>query len=157
MTTEAWLYEHEDGRYAVAPGVESPAFTHNDPAWHRLGPVDVSALASPAPASEPEGVSPIDADYWLRRRAEIIDAVQAEGFRIVSNAERVWLKRIADARPSGEDAAVREALIAFVQKVANQTKFRSAGTKIGALIFEARRLIDDLPSARQSSASEGGK
>lgn len=43
----ATLFEHDDGRYAVAPGTESPAFTRNDPAWHRVGPVDVSALATP--------------------------------------------------------------------------------------------------------------
>lgn len=35
----AILYKHEDGRYAVNPN------TLGDPAWHRLGPVDVSELA----------------------------------------------------------------------------------------------------------------
>lgn len=40
----AILFEHEDGRYAVNPN------TTGDPAWHRLGPVDVSALAAPAQA-----------------------------------------------------------------------------------------------------------
>ena len=37
-TPTALLYEHEDGRYAVNPD------TTGDPKWHRLGPVDVSAL-----------------------------------------------------------------------------------------------------------------
>ncbi len=41
----AIVFEHEDGRYAVNPD------TTGDPAWHRLGPVDISALAaSPQPA-----------------------------------------------------------------------------------------------------------
>lgn len=40
---EAILFEHEDGRYAVNPD------TTGDPAWHRLGPVDVSAIRSQHP------------------------------------------------------------------------------------------------------------
>ena len=36
----AILFEHEDGRYAINPN------TTGDPAWHRLGPVDVSAIAA---------------------------------------------------------------------------------------------------------------
>lgn len=48
QTEAGTLYEHEDGRYAVAHGTESPAFTHGDPKWHRVGPVDVSALSHPA-------------------------------------------------------------------------------------------------------------
>ncbi|GAB2471714.1 hypothetical protein GCM10027082_23990 [Comamonas humi] len=38
------LYEHEDGRYAINPD------TTGEPRWHRLGPVDVSALAAPVQA-----------------------------------------------------------------------------------------------------------
>ena len=43
------LFEHEDGRYAVNPD------TTGDPAWHRLGPVDVSAIRSQqlAPSAAP--------------------------------------------------------------------------------------------------------
>ncbi len=47
---EALLFEHVDGRYAVAFGPVSPEFTRGDPKWVRLGPVDVSLVASPAPA-----------------------------------------------------------------------------------------------------------
>lgn len=42
---DAILYEHDDGRWAVNP------VTTGDPGWHRVGPIDVSALAS-APAAE---------------------------------------------------------------------------------------------------------
>jgi hypothetical protein len=49
---EGTLYEHEDGRYAVAAGQKSPAFTYGDPKWHRVGPVDVSALAASATPAE---------------------------------------------------------------------------------------------------------
>lgn len=44
-TQPALLFEHDDGRYAVNP------VTTGDPGWRRLGPVDVSALAS-APAAD---------------------------------------------------------------------------------------------------------
>lgn len=35
------LYEHDDGRHAVAPSAEAATFAKGDPAWHRVGPVDV--------------------------------------------------------------------------------------------------------------------
>lgn len=35
------LYEHDDGRHAVAPSAEAATFAHGDPAWHRVGPVEV--------------------------------------------------------------------------------------------------------------------
>ena len=48
----AILFEHEDGRYAINPN------TTGDPAWHRLGPVDVSAIAAaPAQQVAPDGGS----------------------------------------------------------------------------------------------------
>lgn len=37
----ALLYEHDDGRYAVALSAEEAHFTRDDPAWHRVGPVTV--------------------------------------------------------------------------------------------------------------------
>lgn len=45
----AWmLYEHDDGRLAVAPTPEAATFARGDPAWHRVGSIDV--YASPLPA-----------------------------------------------------------------------------------------------------------
>lgn len=44
---EALLFEHEDGRYAVNPN------TAGDPKWHRMGPVDVSAINHPACQYDP--------------------------------------------------------------------------------------------------------
>jgi len=39
---EQWLlFEHEDGRYAAAPGRDA-AFAAGDPRWHRVGPVAVA-------------------------------------------------------------------------------------------------------------------
>lgn len=37
------LYEHNDGRHAVAPSAEAATFAKDDPAWHRVGPVEVSS------------------------------------------------------------------------------------------------------------------
>ena len=42
----AWLYEHDDGQMAAAYGDESPSFTRNDPAWHRVGTVVVHDAAA---------------------------------------------------------------------------------------------------------------
>lgn len=42
------LYEHDDGRHAVAPNAEEAIFARGDPAWHRVGPVAVYCVpASP--------------------------------------------------------------------------------------------------------------
>lgn len=46
-TITTLLYEHEDGRYAVNPD------TTGDPGWHRLGPVDLGALAAQDQEAEP--------------------------------------------------------------------------------------------------------
>ncbi|MGE0806356.1 MAG: hypothetical protein AB7L76_12465 [Burkholderiaceae bacterium] len=35
------LYEHDDGRYAVADSAALADFCVGEPAWHRLGPVDI--------------------------------------------------------------------------------------------------------------------
>lgn len=81
----ATLFQHDGGRYAVASGAESPAFTRNDPAWHRVGPVDVSALALPAPGGwQPIETAPkdgiavlvyqkIDSAHWLTTPAYFVD------------------------------------------------------------------------------------
>jgi hypothetical protein len=45
-STTGVLYEHNDGRYAVSTGAPA-AFSAGDPAWHRVGSVDLSALAAP--------------------------------------------------------------------------------------------------------------
>ena len=60
-TKLATLFAHDDGRHAVWPGVESPPWTHGDPGWHRVGPVDVDAIATPqclAQIEEPAGAAP---------------------------------------------------------------------------------------------------
>jgi hypothetical protein len=47
-TMSAILYEHEDGRHAIAPTAEAATFTAGDPKWHRVGPVDTGCMPSPA-------------------------------------------------------------------------------------------------------------
>lgn len=47
-SVQLWLYEHDDGRYAVAPVKSS--FLHDDPLWGRVGPVEVQgAIARTKP------------------------------------------------------------------------------------------------------------
>lgn len=61
----AWmLYEHDDGRLAVAPTPEAATFARGDPAWHRVGSIDV--YASPLPAVQTDAK---DAQRyrWLRQ------------------------------------------------------------------------------------------
>lgn len=62
----AILCEHEDGRYAVNPD------TTSDPAWHRLGPVDISALAASAQSGLTDAYAGAreDLSIWKRRALE---------------------------------------------------------------------------------------
>lgn len=46
VQSEATLYAHDDGRYAVSHEAPAP-FSHNEPKWHRVGPVSVRAPAAP--------------------------------------------------------------------------------------------------------------
>lgn len=55
--SEAMLYEHEDGRRAVSFTVPAP-FSHNDPKWHRVGPVSV--YDTPKAEALAEGWQPIE-------------------------------------------------------------------------------------------------
>lgn len=48
----AILYEHEDGRYAVAASPGAATFTNGDPKWHRVGPVEVRGTSAPAGGSQ---------------------------------------------------------------------------------------------------------
>ena len=45
---DAVLFEHSDGRWAVAASADSATFTRDDPDWHRAGPVDINALCGRA-------------------------------------------------------------------------------------------------------------
>lgn len=81
------LYEHDDGRHAVAPSAEAATFARGDPAWHRVGPVQVPAPTEPA--------------WWasaLNRRATVeqwmFDA--ARGKRRMPTAEelRSWATKL---------------------------------------------------------------
>ncbi|WP_244361749.1 hypothetical protein [Burkholderia pseudomallei] len=75
----ALLYEHDDGRYAVAPSAEEAHFTRDDPAWHRVGPVTVYGSNT---APHPEQRAEVTDDdklcaelyRWLRERAWYVDA-----------------------------------------------------------------------------------
>ena len=52
-------------------------------------------LAQAEPKREP--LSDSDADYWLRHRQAILDAIRRDGFVLMSNACGFWLKRMDKA------------------------------------------------------------
>lgn len=60
-----FLFEHEDGRYAINPD------TTGDPAWHRLGPVDISGIA-PVQDAPPAAVAELG-------YAEVVQAIEGGG------------------------------------------------------------------------------
>lgn len=74
---EAVLFEHDDGRYAVNPN------TTGDPAWHRLGPVQVYGLAPAAqPArqcvqqsEEPDALAEVSKEQYARMFGAACDAL----------------------------------------------------------------------------------
>lgn len=97
------LYEHDDGRHAVAPSAEAATFAHGDHAWHRVGPVEV-----PAPS--------------LSRAAEI---VQAE----IKRAEA--LLNVEDGGRPVFDRAQTEAGIAALRTIAAAIeRERNAGVDV---------------------------
>ena len=63
---EAILFEHEDGRYAINPD------TTGDPAWHRLGHVELSVIAAPAQSGLTDAYvgAREDLSIWKRRALE---------------------------------------------------------------------------------------
>lgn len=50
----------------------------------------------------PEGVSQSDAEFWLSKRAEIIDACKTQGFNIVTTANGVQLMRLGQIEAQAE-------------------------------------------------------
>lgn len=63
------LYEHDDGRHAVAPSAEAATFAHGDPAWHRVGPVEV-----PAANGAEHDLDPRTALTYAKRMKDYCDA-----------------------------------------------------------------------------------
>jgi hypothetical protein len=47
----------------------------------------------------------VDQQYWLDRRAQIIEALAAEGLEILSDKNRVWLRRIPAKIPQNPATA----------------------------------------------------
>lgn len=63
-------------------------------AWMREYGRAVERAAYEHAAQEREPLSDSDADYWLRNRQAILDAIRREGFVLMSNACGFWLKRM---------------------------------------------------------------
>ena len=78
---EAVLYEHDDGRYAVASSAEVADFTRCEPAWRRLGPVTVyGSHAEPRPPITDDQRDKIErAEACLRNTGRTKDRDAANG------------------------------------------------------------------------------
>lgn len=64
-----------------------------------------SGTAPSLPVREEPTPLTIDQQYWLDRRAEIIEALDAEGLHILSDRERVWLHRVAASPSTDKEGA----------------------------------------------------
>lgn len=92
MTT-AYLSQLERGRKPLTPRTAEVIR-----AWAQaLRPIPIFAAAkahSPAAVELPPGLSRSDAEFWLRKRGEIIDALRAEGLTIVTTMHGVRFMRL---------------------------------------------------------------
>ncbi|AJY38937.1 hypothetical protein BW21_4759 [Burkholderia humptydooensis] len=76
---DALLYEHDDGGYAVASTAEDAAFTRDDPAWHRLGPVIVYGNTTASPIEQPAPLT-AQAEQHADWRGDFERQANAAGF-----------------------------------------------------------------------------
>ncbi|WP_436407955.1 hypothetical protein [Burkholderia oklahomensis] len=150
----ALLYEHDDGRYAVAPSAEEAHFTRDDPAWHRVGPVTVYG-SNTAPHPEP--------------RAEVADAMRdvlSERHRQVEHEG--WTPEHDDEHDSGEmpSAAACYALSAGHWSGALFEKFWPAHwsrnwwkptTPRRDLVKAGSLILAEIERLDRSAAREGGR
>lgn len=87
--------------YIVAQAFMSDPARELPEGWHEIyaAPQAVaSSVQAPAPAPEPvelpPGLSRSDAEFWLRKRGEIIDALRAEGLTMVTTLSGVRFMRL---------------------------------------------------------------
>lgn len=139
---EAILFEHEDGRYAVNPD------TTGDPAWHRLGPVDVSAIRSQQPAQAQAGAVPLtdirkaaldlykppfrhehgyirDANHQM-----VADDAWSEGSGLIASRIRGWKRIQYLDKPEQRAAALQDEVAEMVAEALN-TYWAAHGIKGG--------------------------
>ncbi len=78
------LYEHDDGRYAVADIAELADFCHGDPAWHRMGPVDIVRRRGNQPVGTADSINAdklSDQLGWAERLvSEVTEDIRAVAF-----------------------------------------------------------------------------
>ncbi len=102
MSNTAILFEHDDGRHAAAWGEASPDFTHDDPAWHRVGPVDVSALSTNAGEAAPVAFEWPKLDKPARAGGGVFRAGVSSRF-VVEAAQRLYAASEVDRNRTPEE------------------------------------------------------
>jgi len=127
MANEATLFEHDDGRYAVGTG--SPAFTIGDPAWHRVGPVDVSALTATAQPQADTAESEEVAALIVRDVAESEPADPEHPSTLCVRGEDLAIfivNRLALTSPVAPEQIVAENFIGYLCRAWGETDLPSA-------------------------------
>lgn len=129
-----------DGYDWHAPGC-SPDADHAN--WY-------SAMIAAAPAApQAESMADSDADYWLRNRQAILDAIERAGFMLMSNASGFWL------HPRGTTDAQAEPLsderIAEIQRAA----YERAAQECIETAAELRRCADGCTDGRYDWKADG--
>lgn len=72
-------------------------------------------------------MSATDLDYWVANRAAILDAIEKQGFKLMSNKDGFWL---VAARPKTSDEAFRKKKLTM-QMVAPVSLGYAEGWKAG--------------------------
>jgi hypothetical protein len=101
----------------------------------------------------PDGLNRLDAEFWLRNRAAIIEAVRAQGLNIVSTASGVRLMRLGTREAQDAlEAKSAQKQSNPVTTIAIQEALEAAGGNPGIKATnECDALRDELESARQSA------
>lgn len=95
------LYEHDDGRHAVAPSAEAATFAHGDPAWHRVGPVEApaSTTGSAVVPTEPTQAMLEAGAMRVAMNQQYVGTAEAK-------AGMVWRDMVAASAPASGGSAV---------------------------------------------------
>lgn len=110
--------------------------------WTRSVNLRVKPLyAHPAPAvPQAEPIADSDADYWLRNRRPILDAIERAGFVLMSNASGFWLhpRGTTDAQAEPKREPLTDERIASVCLSYRHDFGLLSGDEQAGLMLEAR-------------------
>ena len=90
--TGPMLYEHQDGRYAIAPRPDLASFVTGDPGWTRLGRISIVVPVRPT-----SGTRPATGDRCDQVETHLVDLYQAiDQVRAITTAGRAYAENETD-------------------------------------------------------------